>query len=182
MHATPFLSLRLLMLALLLAVLNPALAARDFLVDADWLAAERDSNPRLIVLEVRYHPHRYFTVGHIPGAIQVQRFKDLGDNEGPVIMAFPSREAFQATLRRWGVNNDSTLVLYDDARSALAARLYYLLRLYGFNLDQVKILDGGALEWSGLNELTQEPSPAPAPGTVTLKEVDANLFGGGRGF
>ncbi len=176
MHAPPFLKTRLLTLALLLTVLNPVLAARDFLVDADWLAAERDSNPRLVVLEVRYHPHRYFTVGHIPGAIQVQRFKDLGDNEGPVIMAFPSREAFQATLRRWGVNDDSTLVLYDDARSALAARLFYLLRLYGFNSDQIKILDGGALEWSGLNELTQEPSPAPAPGTVTLQEADAALF------
>ncbi len=176
MHATPFLKPRLLMLALLLAVLNPAQAARDFLVDADWVAAERDSNPKLIVLEVRYHPHRYFTVGHIPSAIQVQRFKDLGDNEGPVIMAFPSREAFQATLRRWGVNDDSTLVLYDDARSALAARLYYLLRLYGFNLDQVKILDGGALEWSGLNELTTEPSPAPGTGTVTLQEADPTLF------
>lgn len=176
MHTNPLRSLRLLMLGLLLAVLSPAQAAQDFLVDADWLAAERDSNPKLVVLEVRYHPHRYFTVGHIPGAIQVQRFKDLGDNEGPVIMAFPSREAFQATLRRWGVNDDSTLVLYDDARSALAARLYYLLRLHGFNSDQVKILDGGALEWSGLNELTTEPSPVPAPGTVTLQEADPALF------
>ena len=167
---------RLLLLVLLLAILSPAQAARDFLIDADWLAAARDDNPKLVVLEVRYHPHRYFTVGHIPGAIQVQRFKDLGDNQGPAIMAFPSRDAFQATLRGWGVNDDSTLVLYDDARSALAARLYYLLRLYGFNLDQVKILDGGALEWSGLNELATEPTPAPPPGNVTLQEADPALF------
>lgn len=168
-----------LLIPVLLSILSfapAAQAAPDFLVDADWLAAERDNNPKLIVLEVRYHPHRYLTVGHIPGAIQVQRFKDLGDNQGPAIMAFPSRDAFQATLRRWGVNDDSTLVLYDDARSALAARLYYLLRLHGFNLDQVKILNGGALEWSGLNELTTEPTPAPAPGGVTLQEADPALF------
>jgi thiosulfate/3-mercaptopyruvate sulfurtransferase len=153
-----------------------AFASRDFLVDADWLANEQANNPRLIVLEVRYHPHRFFTVGHIPGAIQVQRFKDLGDNQGRSIMSFPSQAAFQATLRRWGVNDDSTLALYDDSRSPMVARLYYLLRLYGVDMAPVKILDGGALEWSGFNELTKEPTPAPQPGTVTLKPADTTLF------
>lgn len=170
---------RPLLLTILLCILvfaPGANAAHDFLVDADWLAAEKENNPKLIILEARYHPHRHYTVGHIPGAIQVQRFKDLGDNQGRTIMAFPSHAAFQATLHRWGVNDDSTLVLYDDSRSALAARLYYLLRLYGFNRAQVKILDGGAQEWSGFNELTQEHSPAPQPGTVTLKPADPALF------
>lgn len=41
-----------------------------FLVDADWLAEHIDDE-KLVVLEVRYHPHRYYTVGHIPGAINV---------------------------------------------------------------------------------------------------------------
>ena len=160
----------------LLAFTPAAFAAPDFLVDADWLAAEKANNPKLVILEVRYHPHRFYTVGHIPGALQVQRFKDLGDNAGRTIMSFPSREAFQATLRGWGVNDDSTLALYDDSRSPMAARLYYLLRLYGFNMAQVKILDGGAQEWSGFNELTQEPTPPPQPGTVTLKPADPTLF------
>ena len=170
--------LRRLLIPVLLSLLTfaPAHAARDFLVDADWLAAERANNPKVIVLEVRYHPHRYFTVGHIPGAIQVQRFKDLGDNDGRSIMLFPSQEDFQATLRRWGVNDDSTLVIYDDSRSALAARLYYLLGLYGFDMARVRVLDGGALEWSGFNDLTKEPSQAPAPGGVTLKPANPALF------
>jgi hypothetical protein len=42
MHAIP----RSLLLALLLLILAPAHAARDFLVDADWLATERDNNPK----------------------------------------------------------------------------------------------------------------------------------------
>ncbi|MFN3595230.1 MAG: rhodanese-like domain-containing protein [Thiobacillaceae bacterium] len=58
----------------LLSLAAPALADRSFLVDADWLAAEKAKNPKLLILEVRYHPHRYYTVGHIPGAIQVPRF------------------------------------------------------------------------------------------------------------
>lgn len=50
---------------------GPALAAPDFLVDADWLSEQKE-DPGLVILEVRFHPHRYFTVGHIPGAVQVQ--------------------------------------------------------------------------------------------------------------
>jgi thiosulfate/3-mercaptopyruvate sulfurtransferase len=162
----------LLLLGLLLFG-RPVLADRGFLVDADWLAAKID-DPKTVVLEVRYHPHRYFTVGHIPGAVQVQRFKDLGDNDGRSIMLFPDRDSFQATLRRWGVNDDSTIVLYDDSRSALAARAYYLLALYGFDLSRVKILDGGPQEWVAFNDLSKDPVTRQ-PGNVTLKDADPKL-------
>ncbi len=152
-----------------------AFAAPDFLVDADWLA-DRLEDENVVVLEVRYHPHRYFTVGHIPGAMQVQRFKDLGDNQASPIMRFPSREVFQETLRGWGVNDDSTLVLYDDSSTALVSRLYHLLDLYGFAMDQVKILNGGTLEWTVFNELSKEAAPPPARGSVTLSEANPALF------
>jgi len=162
----------LLVLGLLLLT-RPALADRSFLVDADWLAGQID-DPKTVVLEVRYHPHRYFTVGHIAGAVQVQRFKDLGDNAGRSIMLFPDRDSFQATLRRWGVNDDSTIVIYDDSRSALAARVYYLLARYGFDLSRVKILDGGTQEWMAFNDLTKD-HVTRKPGNVTLKPADPKL-------
>jgi thiosulfate/3-mercaptopyruvate sulfurtransferase len=165
---------RLLTFAVLLGLLSPAFAARDFLVDADWLA-DHIEDEGLVVLEVRYHPHRYSTVGHIPGAVQVQRFRDLGDNAANPLMRFPSREAFQTTLRRWGVNDNSTLVIYDDASTALASRLYYLLALYGFDMGRVKVLEGGTIEWSAFNDLSKDPVER-APGTVTLKDADPRLF------
>ena len=153
------------------------LAARaepDFFVDSDWLSEHKD-DPNLVILEVRYYPHRYYTVGHIPGAVQVQRFKDLGDNFGHPLMRFPSREAFQKTLRRWGVNDDSTLVLYDDANTALLSRLYYLLALYGYDMSRVKVLAGGAVEWSAFEEMSKEPVH-PNPGKVTLKPADKSMY------
>jgi len=159
---------------LLLMAPGLAFSEPDYLVDSDWLSENID-NGKTVVLEVRYHPHRYFTVGHIPGAIQVQRFKDLGDNDASPLMRFPSREAFQTTLRNWGVNDDSTLVLYDDSNTALVSRLYFLLDLYGFNMDQVKILNGGTVEWSAFEEMTVEASPSPAPGKVTLKPANPAL-------
>lgn len=161
--------------ALLLMLSGQVWSAPTYLVDSDWLA-EHISDENLILLEVRYHPHRYFTVGHIPGAIQVQRFKDLGDNQASPLMRFPSREAFQAILRHWGVNDDSTLVLYDDSNTALVSRLYYLLELYGFNIEQVKILNGGTVEWSAFEEMTTEASAPRPKGDVTLKAANPQLF------
>ena len=152
----------------------PAFSAPSFLVDADWLS-EHIHDKNLVILEVRYYPHRYFTVGHIPGAVQVQRFKDLGDNDGVPLMRFPSREAYQKTLRGWGVNDDSTILIYDDSRTALASRAYYLLALYGFDMKQVRILDGGTIDWTAFNELEKKPVK-PKSGHVTLKPANPRML------
>ena len=97
--------MRKILLSLLLwSLCSVAYARPDFLVDADWLAEHIDDE-NLVVLEVRYHPHRYYTLGHIPGAVQVQRFKDLGDNHAVPLMRFPSHGVFQQRLRGWGVND-----------------------------------------------------------------------------
>jgi thiosulfate/3-mercaptopyruvate sulfurtransferase len=163
-----------LLLGLLLVISAPLQAMSDFLVDSAWLE-EHQNDPKLVILEVRYHPHRYYTIGHIPAAVQVQRFKDLGDNHAAPLMRFPSRDAFQATLRRWGVNNDSTVLVYDDARTALAARVIFLLRLYGFPTTQIKLLNGGTLDWSAFNDLSTD-AVTPVAGTVELSAADETLF------
>ncbi|MDD5393207.1 MAG: rhodanese-like domain-containing protein [Thiothrix sp.] len=165
------------LLLLSMFLLSPAWAeGRDFLVDADWLAAEKQSNKDLVILEVRYHPHRYNTVGHIEGAVQVKRFKDLGDNLGSPIMRFPAKNVFEKTLRSWGINNSSTVVIYDDSSTALASRLYGTLELFGYDMSKVKILDGGTIGWTGFNELTKESTPTPKEGNVTLKDANPKML------
>ncbi|NOR50981.1 MAG: sulfurtransferase [Gammaproteobacteria bacterium] len=163
------------LLATLLVTPGLIWAQPAYLVDSDWLSEPTD-DADTVVLEVRYHPHRYFTVGHIPGAIQVQRFKDLGANDANPLMRFPSREVFQQRLRSWGINNNSTLVLYDDSNTALVSRFYYLLELYGFNMQQVKILNGSTMEWSAFEEMSQEVESRKAFGTVTLSPANPALF------
>jgi thiosulfate/3-mercaptopyruvate sulfurtransferase len=149
-------------------------ASPQFLVDSDWLS-EHIEDENLVVLEVRYHPHRYHTIGHIPGAIQVQRFKDLADNQSLTVTRFPTKEQFQQTLRSWGINNNSTLVIYDDTRTVVASRLYVLLKIYGFNMKQVKILNGGTIAWTGFEEITKVV-PSVKAGNVTLKDANRSLF------
>ena len=171
-HRLRLLPFALALLAMLLT--RSVWAAPDYLVDADWLA-DRIEEPGLVILEVRYHPHRHYTVGHIPGAVQVQRFKDLGDNHAAPLMRFPSHEVFQQRLRGWGVNDDSTVVIYDDSRTALASRLYFMLELYGFDMSRVKVLDGGTIEWSAFNDITTESTPTKQ-GNVTLRPANPELL------
>ena len=166
---------KLLLFVFLFSGLLPtiSIADRDFLVDADWLS-EHTEDDKLVILEVRYHPHRYFTIGHISGAVQVQRFKDLGANTANPIMSIPSKDDFQARLRSWGVNDDSTVVIYDDSSTALASRAYFLLDLFGFNMNQVKILDGGTIEWSAFEDMSRQQAEVTA-GSVTLKDKNESL-------
>ena len=156
---------KLLLQMLLISGFLPSIvmATPDYFVDSEWLS-EHIGDDGVIVMEVRYYPHRYFSVGHIPGAVQVQRFKDLGDNDASPLMRFPTRETFQQRLRNWGVNDDSTLVLYDDGNTALVSRLYFLLELYGFDMQQVKILSGGTSEWSAFEDMSKEAEPTPKTG------------------
>ncbi len=49
------------------------------------------------------------------------------------------------------------VLLYDDSRTALTSRLYFMLKLYSFKMDRVKILDGGTLAWSAFNDLEKDP-------------------------
>jgi thiosulfate/3-mercaptopyruvate sulfurtransferase len=73
------------------------------------------------------------------------------------------------------VNDDSTVVIYDDSVTALASRLYFLLELYGFDMTRVKILDGGTVGWSAFNDLTKEPA-RPKRGDVSLKPANGRLL------
>ncbi|MDE0155410.1 MAG: rhodanese-like domain-containing protein [Gammaproteobacteria bacterium] len=75
---------------------------------------------------------------HIPGALHAPR-KAYTGKAGMAV----NRERFQEFARELGIDNDSTVVVYDDAYDA--ARLWWLFRLYG--KPDVRVLDGGLDAW-----------------------------------
>jgi thiosulfate/3-mercaptopyruvate sulfurtransferase len=85
--------------------------------------------------------------GHIAGA----RYAHLdGDLAAPVGMhdgrhPLPDPARFAQTLGNWGIDNSSTVVVYDDVSGAIAARLWWLLRWLGHK--HVSVLDGGLDAW-----------------------------------
>ncbi len=146
----------------------------EYLVDSDWLS-ENIEDKNTVVLEVRYHPHRYHTIGHIPGAIQVKRFKDLADNNSLTVTRFPTKAQFQETLRNWGVTRKSTVVIYDDTRTVTSARLWVMLKLYGFPMSQVKILNGGTIGWTAFEEITRDVPAKRNRSKISLKDADRSM-------
>jgi len=86
-----------------------------------------------------------FAGGHIPTAVSAWR----PDYEPPVGQPHPfdgmmlERREFEEFARRLGVDNDSTLVVYDQKYDA--TRLWWAFFLYG--KTDVRVLDGGLPAW-----------------------------------
>jgi thiosulfate/3-mercaptopyruvate sulfurtransferase len=126
----------------------------ETLVDVDTLAAHLE-DPRWRVLDCRFkladpeaaaHEHAQ---GTIRGAIYAHLDRDLS---GAVIPGrtgrhpLPSREAFAATLGRWGIDAGTQVVAFDDMGGAFAARLWWMMRWVGHRAAAV--LDGGLAAWT----------------------------------
>lgn len=113
------------------------------------------NDPNWIILDARFdidseHQAKLnFKKDHIPGARQA----DLAEHmSGDVIAGktprrpLPDRQVFANQIRKWGINNDSTVVIYDDMNGIMAAsRLWVMLKWAGH--DQVALLDGGYTAW-----------------------------------
>jgi thiosulfate/3-mercaptopyruvate sulfurtransferase len=101
---------------------------------------------------------------HIPGARYANLDDDLSRRPGPSDGRHPLPEAadFAARLGSWGVGNSTTVVAYDEASGAIAARLWWLLGWLGH--DRRLVLDGGFAAWTaaGLPVEARMPRWQPA--------------------
>ncbi|WP_446225337.1 sulfurtransferase [Nocardia sp. IBHARD005] len=139
------------------------------LVSADILRS--DPPPRLVLLDVRAGSagRASYQREHLPGARFADIDTDLAGTATPESGArpLPRPDDLTTALHRWGINPDSTVVVYDDARTVQAARAWWVLRWAG--VGAVRILDGGLRAWIAANgEVTAEPAP-PATGTATAR-------------
>ena len=89
------------------------------LVDAAWLAPHL-GDPDLRVIDFRWQegkPGRMgYEAGHIPGAVFVDLDTEITGKEGPGRHPLPAAQAFQAAMRRAGVNRESRVVALRDSR------------------------------------------------------------------
>lgn len=107
--------------------------------------------------------------GHIPGAVYVDLDTELSTPGLPATAGrhpIPSLETLEAAAQRWGVNDDTTVVVYDDALLLPAARAWWLLRNAGF--ENVRVLDGGLAAWIAAGGEVESGDVRPEPGSVTL--------------
>lgn len=111
-----------------------------------------ESGQRTVLLDVRWvlgdpHGHEHYLAGHLPGAVFADMNTELAGHGEPRDgrHPLPAEADFQATVRRWGINDGDTVVVYDDAGSAAAARAWWLLGYAG--IGNVFLLDGGLAAW-----------------------------------
>jgi thiosulfate/3-mercaptopyruvate sulfurtransferase len=161
------------------------------LVDAEWLAAHLDE---VVVADVRWSPtagtagaERAFRNGHIPDAAFFDLDRDLAGRpfvEGPGRHPLPSPEAFSGVLASAGVDDDDTLVAYDDVHGSVAARLWWMLDATG---RRAALLDGGLDSWTGPLETgppagraatTPEIRPWPSDRIATVDDVPGAIDAG----
>lgn len=145
-----------------------AQAASDYLVSTDWLEKNL-KDPKVRIIEVSVVPGVYER-GHIPGAVNFAWHSDLVD---PVRRDIASQEAFQQLLRKAGVNDDSTTILYGDNNNWFAAWGAWVFDVYG--VDNVKLLDGGRAKWEAEGRQLDSRASTPKAGNVTVQAANKEL-------
>ena len=140
------------------------------LVEADWLAEHLDL-PELRVLDATIEikrlpiPHvrsgrKAWQRAHIPGAAFAD-IKRLSQAKGLFYpFAMPTGEHFVTAMGELGIGSDSLVVIYDSRQTMWAARLWWMLRHFGF--DNAAVLNGGWTAWmAGGYRVCSEPCSYP---------------------
>lgn len=117
----------------------------DLLVDVEWVKNNLD-NENVRFVDMRAEGYEG---GHIPGAVNIT-WQEMNDPENPVKGFLAPPDPFTTLMQDLGINEDTTVVAYDDGSSLSAARLFYALEYYGH--DNVKILNGGITGWLSAGE------------------------------
>ena len=165
------------------------------LITASELAARID-DPKLVVVDCRHDLMNLaagadsYAAGHLPGAVfgnmetALSGAKRGADGRFRGRHPLPEQAALLATLRSWGVDDDSLVVAYDAHGGMFAARLWWLLRWLGH--PAVAVLDGGLAAWQSqaLPMTTEAPASrrgaigahTPLVQTVSADDVLANVL------
>jgi thiosulfate/3-mercaptopyruvate sulfurtransferase len=128
------------------------------LVSTQWLADHLGSDD-LVVVDATVLPYTqpsgrpgylsghesYVVNGHIPGAVFADLVDEFSDPEGSYPFTHPSADRFALAAGALGIDNRTTVVVYDAVVNQWASRLWWLFRAAGY--DRVAVLDGGYSKW-----------------------------------
>ena len=143
-------------------------ALPGLLVSTGWLA-DRLGDPSLRVFDctTRIDPQSVslrfpsgqplYDAGHIPGAAFADLTSGLNvHDERDNWFMLPAPGEFARAAGAIGIGDGSTVVLYDQGQTMWAARLWWQLRVHGFD---AAVLDGGFAKWTAEGRpVTAEPT------------------------
>jgi thiosulfate/3-mercaptopyruvate sulfurtransferase len=119
-----------------------------------------------------------WAAAHIPGSDFLDLTGELADASSRFHFMLPPAEQFSRVMSAHGVEDGTRVVLYDSRNSAWAARVWWMLRAYGF--DTARVLDGGWTKWTLEGRPTSNDPPRypqgcfrarPRSGILVAKEA-----------
>jgi len=110
-----------------------------------------------------------YRAGHLPRSVFVDLEADLAAAPGPAGRhPLPETGRFEAAMRRAGVSDDGSVVVYDEADATAAARAWWLFCYFGHR--DCRLLDGGFRAWTAAGgQVATGDGPAPASGDFTAR-------------
>lgn len=113
-------------------------AARELLVETDWLAGHFD-DPNVRIVDMDLPPG--YAKAHLPNAVGIPNQSIKGD--GSKLVMEP--DEFKQVMESLGIGDDTLVVAYDSNKSLNACRLWWVLNYYGHT--NVRVLNGGWWKW-----------------------------------
>ena len=138
------------------------LSSHNCLVDTEWLECNLKIDSLRIVESTSLLPNYFeedeadktkkesgrsmWDKDHITGSIFIDILTELSDDkDGRFMYGMPSAEQFSSVMSQKGISNANGLVIYDRTTNMWAARLWWMLRAFGF--ENSVVLDGGYSKW-----------------------------------
>ncbi len=97
---------------------------------------------------------------HAEGAVSIPRTAIVIND--PVSNMLPPASQLEVVMGAAGIGNDSLVLIYDNNKNMDAARLWFTLKVYGY--DNVKVISGGlnSLAAAGVEVVKTVPAVVPA--------------------
>ena len=125
----------------------------------------RLSDPKLVLVDMR--PPEAYSNAHIPGARSFDIFGiSLIDTRPEPLNAF--LWIIEHLIQAKGINNDSTVVAYDDIAGMRSARLFWFLEFFGH--DDVHLLNGGFNAWQAAGLSVTHDATISKAGDFKMKQ------------
>ncbi len=135
--------------------------------------SSRLADPKLVLMDMR--PPEAYSNGHIPGARSFDIFGiSLIDTRPDPLQAF--LWIIEHLIQAKGVNNDSTVVVYDDIAGMRSARLFWFLEFFGH--DDVHLLNGGFNAWQAAGLPATHEAVIPKAGNFKMNQKPERLATG----
>lgn len=143
-----------------------------YLRSTEWLAAHLTA-PDLIVVDASWYlpamkrdGKAEYLAGHIPGAVHFD-IDTIKDPTSPLPHMLPRPEVFASHMRRLGIGDGNSIIVYDGLGLFAAPRVWWTFRVFG--VERVFLLDGGLPKWQKEGRPIEEGEVQRRPSHFTAR-------------